>query len=191
MLIDVDSDDALSTAPIGFTADGKSLYLLSSVDANASRLLRVDLADLKTVVLAEDPQYDVSGVMSNPDTKEIQMVSFTKARTENVVIDPTIADDIAAIEQIQSGDFTFLGRDHADRTWLVAFTVDDGPVAYYAWDRETRQATFLFHHQPALSEYTLANMEPFSFTARDGLEIHGYLTFPPGVERRGGHPATD
>ena len=183
MLIDVDSDDALSTAPIGFTADGKSLYLLSSVDANASRLLRVDVADLKTVVLAEDPQYDVSGVMSNPDTKEIQMVSFTKARTENVVIDPSIADDIAGIEQIQPGDFTFLGRDHADRTWLVAFTVDDGPVAYYAWDRETRQATFLFHHQPALSEYTLASMEPFSFTARDGLEIHGYLTFPPGVDR--------
>ncbi len=184
MLIDVDSDDALSTAPIGFTADGKSLYLLSSVDANASRLLRVDVADLKTVVLAEDPQYDVSGVMSNPDTKEIQMVSFTKARTENVVIDPSIADDIAGIEQIQPGDFTFLGRDHADRTWLVAFTVDDGPVAYYAWDRETRQATFLFHHQPALSKYTLASMEPFSFTARDGLEIHGYLTFPPGVDRR-------
>ena len=183
MLIDVDSDDALSTAPIGFTADGKSLYLLSSVDANASRLLRVDLADLKTAVLAEDPQYDVSGVMSNPDTKEIQMVSFTKARTENVVIDPSIADDIAGIEQIQPGDFTFLGRDHADRTWLVAFTVDDGPVAYYAWDRKTRQATFLFHHQTALSEYTLASMEPFSFTARDGLEIHGYLTFPPGVDR--------
>ncbi|HZI39655.1 MAG TPA: S9 family peptidase [Acidimicrobiia bacterium] len=184
MLIDVDSDDALSTAPIGFTADGKSLYLLSSVDANASRLLRVDLSDLKTVVLAEDPQYDVSGVMSNPDTREIQMVSFTKARTENVVIDPSVADDIAAIEQIQPGDFTFLGRDHADRTWLVAFTVDDGPVAYYAFDRQTRQATFLFHHQPALSEYTLAGMEPFSFTARDGLEIHGYLTFPPGVDRR-------
>jgi dipeptidyl aminopeptidase/acylaminoacyl peptidase len=185
VLLDVDSDDALSTAPIGFTADGNSLYLLSSVDANASRLLRVDLnEDLTTTVLAEDPQYDVSGVMSNPDTKEIQMVSFSKARTEHVVIDPSIADDIEAIQQIQPGDFTFLGRDHADRTWLVAFTVDDGPVAYYAWDRETRQATFLFHHQPALSEYTLANMEPFSFTARDGLEIHGYLTFPSGVERR-------
>jgi dipeptidyl aminopeptidase/acylaminoacyl peptidase len=183
MLIDVNSDDALSTAPIGFTADGHSLYLLSSVDANASRLLRVDLSDLTTVVLAEDPQYDVSGVMSNPDTKEIQMVSFTKARTEHVVIDPSIADDVAAIGQIQPGDFTFLGRDHADRTWLIAFTVDDGPVAYYAWDRQTGKATFLFHHQPALSQYTLANMEPFSFTARDGLEIHGYLTFPPGIER--------
>jgi len=28
-------------------------------------------------------------------------------------------------------------------------------------------------------------MEPFQFTARDGLVIHGYLTFPPGAPRRG------
>jgi dipeptidyl aminopeptidase/acylaminoacyl peptidase len=184
VFLEVDSDDALGTAPIGFTADGNSLYLLSSVDANASRLLRVDLASAVATVLTEDPQYDVSGVMSNPDTKEIQMVSFAKARTENVVLDASIAADMEAIAAIQPGDFSFLGRDHADRTWLLAFTVDDGPVAYYAWDRESQQATFLFHHQPALSQYTLAHMEPFSFTARDGLEIHGYLTFPPEVERR-------
>jgi dipeptidyl aminopeptidase/acylaminoacyl peptidase len=184
VFLEVDSDDALGTAPIGFTADGNSLYLLSSVDANASRLLRVDLVSGVATVLASDPQYDVSGVMSNPDTKEIQMVSFTKARTEHVVLDPSIAADIEAISAIQPGDLTFLGRDHADRTWLVAFTVDDGPVAYYAWDRESQKATFLFHHQRALSQYTLSPMEPFSFTARDGLEIHGYLTFPVGVERR-------
>jgi dipeptidyl aminopeptidase/acylaminoacyl peptidase len=184
VFLEVDSDDALGTAPIGFTADGNSLYLLSSVDANASRLLRVDLTSGVATVLAEDPKYDVGGVMSHPDTKEIQMVSFTKARTEHVVLDPTIADDIEAIGAIQPGDMTFLGRDHADRTWLVAFTVDDGPVAYYAWDREAKKSTFLFHHQPALSGYTLASMEPFSFTARDGLEIHGYLTFPTGAERR-------
>jgi len=184
VFLEVDSDDALGTAPIGFTEDGNSLYLLSSVDANASRLLQVDLVSGVANVLAEDPQYDVSAVMTNPDTREIQMVSFTKARTEHVVLDPTIADDMEAIQRIQPGDFTFLGRDHADRTWLLGFTVDDGPVAYYAWDREEKKATFLFHHQPALSQYTLAHMEPFSFTARDGLEIHGYLTFPPGVERR-------
>src|SRR2546423_4796471 len=184
VLLEVDSDDALGTAPIGFTADGNSLYLLSSVDANASRLLRVDLSSAVATVIAEDSRYDVSGVMSNPDTREIQMVSFTRARVEHVVIDRSIIDDMNEIGAIQGGDFTFLGRDHADRTWLLGFTVDDGPVAYYAWDRETRKATFLFHHQPALSQYTLPPMEPFAFDARDGLEIQGYLTFPPQVERR-------
>ena len=43
--------------------------LLSSVDANASRLLQVDLASGGRTVLAEDPQYDVGGVMSHPDTR--------------------------------------------------------------------------------------------------------------------------
>jgi dipeptidyl aminopeptidase/acylaminoacyl peptidase len=28
-------------------------------------------------------------------------------------------------------------------------------------------------------------MEPFSFTSRDGLTVHGYLTFPPGLPREG------
>lgn len=184
-VLQVDSEDALSTGPVAFTADGGSLYLLSSVEANASRLLRLHLASGRQEVLAEDARYDVGGIMLHPDTREVQMVSFTRARTEHVVLDPAIEADVKGIRAIQAGDFGFAGRDHADRTWLVAFTVDDGPISYYAWDREARTATFLFHHQPALSRYRLAPMEPFSFRARDGLELHGYLTFPVGTERRG------
>jgi dipeptidyl aminopeptidase/acylaminoacyl peptidase len=183
-LLSVGTEDALSTGPVAFTADGNSLYMTSSLEANAARLVRVDLVTGATEVLAEDAHYDVSDVMIHPDDRRIQMVSFTRARQEHEVLDPTIAADVEAIEKIHDGDMSFLGRDHADRTWLVAFVPDDGPVSYYTWDREARSPTFLFEHQPALSRYTLASMEPFSFTARDGLTIHGYLTFPPGAERR-------
>src|SRR2546421_7046183 len=184
LVLSIDSDDALGTGPVGFTVDGGGLYLLASVDANASRLLLLDLNSGEAKVLAEDPRYDVGGIMVNPATRQVEMVSFNRARVEHQVLDPAIADDVDGIRAIQPGDFSLVGRDHADRTWLVAFTVDDGPVSYYAWDRETQAATFLFVHQPALAQYRLASMEPFSFTARDGLEIHGYLTFPPGVERQ-------
>ena len=184
LVLSIDSDDALGTGPVGFTADGGGLYLLASVDANASRLVLLDLNSGEAKVLAEDPRYDVGGIMLNPDTRQVQMVSFNRARVEHQVLDPTIQDDVDGIRAIQPGDFSLVGRDHADCTWLVAFTVDNGPVSYYAWDRESKMATFLFVHQPALAQYQLASMEPFSFTARDGLEIHGYLTFPPGVERR-------
>jgi dipeptidyl aminopeptidase/acylaminoacyl peptidase len=184
LVLSIDSDDALGTGPVGFTADGGGLYLLASVDANASRLVLLDLNSGEAKVLAEDPRYDVGGIMLNPDTRQVQMVSFNRARVEHQVLDPTIAADVDGIRAIQPGDFSLVGRDHADRTWLVAFTVADGPVSYYAWDRDSKAATFLFVHQPALAQYQLASMEPFSFTARDGLEIHGYLTFPPGVERR-------
>ena len=181
----VGSEDALNTGPIGFDGDGSGLYLLSSVDANASRLIRLDLAGGASEVLAEDPRYDVGGLLLHPDTRAVQMVSFIRARTEHVVLDPEIAADVEGIAAIQPGDWTLVGRDHADATWLVAFSVDNGPVAYWAWDRSRREATFMFHHQPALSDYQLSEMEPFSFRARDDLEIHGYLSFPVGVERSG------
>jgi dipeptidyl aminopeptidase/acylaminoacyl peptidase len=37
---------------------------------------------------------------------------------------------------------------------------------------------------PDLVKYTFARMQPISFTARDGLTIHGYLTLPVSVEPR-------
>jgi dipeptidyl aminopeptidase/acylaminoacyl peptidase len=66
----------------------------------------------------------------------------------------------------------------------VGFDTDTGPSAFYAFDRSTRSGRFLFHTRPALTGYQLAPRDPISFTARDGLTIHGYVSFPPGVERR-------
>ncbi|MGD0557532.1 MAG: prolyl oligopeptidase family serine peptidase, partial [Streptosporangiaceae bacterium] len=75
--------------------------------------------------------------------------------------------------------------DEADRTWLVAFTTDTGPVPFFSYDRTERRGSLLFVHQPSLEKYDLAPMEPFQFTARDGLTVHGYLTFPVGAPREG------
>jgi dipeptidyl aminopeptidase/acylaminoacyl peptidase len=65
----------------------------------------------------------------------------------------------------------------------VGFTKDDGPIPYYAYSRDTKEATFLFVHRPELEKYTLADMEPISFKSRDGLTIEGYITYPPGIPR--------
>jgi dipeptidyl aminopeptidase/acylaminoacyl peptidase len=184
-LLTVPAEDALTTDPVAFSADGRSLLLVSSVGSETARLARIDLATGAQQVLAEDREADISGVRIHPDTREPQLVVVLKDRSEYVVLDPAIADDVAAIRALHHGDPNFVSHDDADATWLVAFTNDSGPVPFYAYDRASRQASFLFEHQPALSQYTLAPMEPFSFTARDGLTIHGYVTFPPDGPRTG------
>jgi len=70
------------------------------------------------------------------------------------------------------GDLAMIDRDNADATWLVSYTEDDGPVHYAAWNRADKQVTDLFDHQPALSNYRLAHMEPFAFSTRDGMVIY-------------------
>lgn len=180
-----ESQDALTSGPAGFTKDGKHLYLTDSRDVNAARLIKADVRTGDMVeVLAEDPVYDVGGVMTNPDTYEIEAVSFEKDRNEWSILDDAIKDDFDAIVGIDEGDFFITSRDNADKTWIVGFTKDNGPVPYYAFDRATNQATFLFHHRQALNDYTLARMEPISFNARDGRTVHGYLTSPPGAGSR-------
>ena len=49
-----------------------------------------------TEVLAEDPEADVSDVRIDPDTREPQIVTFTKARSEYRVLDPSVAGHLAA-----------------------------------------------------------------------------------------------
>ncbi len=182
-LLAVGQEDALSTQPVCFGRDGSELYVITSRDANAGRLVRLPLDGGEPTVVAEDPTFDVAGVVVHPDRREVQMVGFLEERLRWHVLDAGVADDVDVIRALHPGDFSFVGRDDADSTWLVAFTADDGPVSYYSYDRRERRGSFLFHHQPALSRYTLAAMEPFSYTARDGLEVHGYLTFPPGGQR--------
>ncbi|HEY7199613.1 MAG TPA: S9 family peptidase [Candidatus Dormibacteraeota bacterium] len=177
-------EDALGVGPLGFSADGSSLLMLSSKDANTSRLLRLGL-DGSHQVIFEDAEYDVVGVMTDPDTHEPQMVTVLRDRAQQVVLDQAIAADVERLRALHPGDLSLSGHDHANRTWLAAFTADDGPIAYYLYDRTSGQAQFLFTQRPELERQTLARMEPFSFTARDGLTVHGYLTFPPGLERSG------
>jgi dipeptidyl aminopeptidase/acylaminoacyl peptidase len=183
-ILEVGQADALTTHPLAFAKDGRRLLALSSSGADTSRLVWLDCADGSQSVVAEDPAYDVAGALLDPDTNDPLVAIVQRDRLGYTVLDATVAGDVERLRELEDGDLEFAGRDNADRIWLVGYSRDDGPIRYHAFDRRFGEATFLFEHQPALSGYELARMEPFSFTARDGLEIHGYLTFPPAQERR-------
>jgi dipeptidyl aminopeptidase/acylaminoacyl peptidase len=182
-LLTIPAEDVTSSDVVSFSGDGRSLVMISAAGADTGRLTRVDLATGATTVLAEDPEADVAGAVLDPDTRDPQIVMILKDRMTYVVLDPSVEDDLKAIRGLHPGDPMFLGRDEADQTWLVGFTVDAGSITFYMYDRPSKSGRLLFEARPALSSYTLAAMEPFSFTARDGLEIHGYVTFPPGQGR--------
>ncbi len=175
------SEDAFGGA-VGFSPDNKAVWLISSNGANTYRLVEADLATGKQKVLAEDPQYDVSGVMVHPKTKKLEAVSFVRARTEWQVIDPAVRADFDALRKVRDGDFSVTSRDLADKTWIVVYDLDNAPVTFYTYDRGTKQASKLFTNRPALEKFTLAKMQPISYKSRDGLTIYGYVTLPAGKE---------
>ncbi|MDJ0747497.1 MAG: S9 family peptidase [Xenococcaceae cyanobacterium MO_167.B27] len=168
--------------PRGFSFDGKILYLDASHDANAARLLALDLATKEETVIAEDSQYDVLNVIIHPTERHIQAVAFYQDKLQWQVIDPSIEEDVKEIAQIRSGEVYPVSRDLADRKWLIAYVTDDGPVYYYVYDRADSSSTLLFSNRPELEELPLVSIKPISYSARDGLTIHGYLTLPEGKD---------
>ena len=185
----VDPDDFVIniTGPLRFTGDNRRVWFSSVQGSDTARLVTVDLESGDFDVVAEHPDRDLVwyDVVLHPRTAEAQLVPFATDRFEYRVVDQGLAGDLQALREASTGDLKLVSRDDDDRVWLVVDIHDSGPARYSLWDRSARRLTFLFKDQPALAGYELASMEPFSFVSRDGLTVHGFLTFPPGVERRG------
>jgi len=167
---------------VSFSQDGKTLYIVGSHDANAERLLSLNLETREETVIAYDEQYDVGDVLIHPTKRHVEAVSFYKDQEEWQILDDAIAQDFDTIRQFHEGEFGIASRDLADQNWIVGYVTDDGPVYYYHYHRNKQHFEFLFTNQPELEDLSLAKMEPISYQARDGLTIHGYLTKPVGLE---------
>lgn len=177
-------EDNFTCHVLGFSGDGEVLYLVDSRGFSAGRLVRLDLNSGEKQVLAEDPNFDVVSVLMHPETGAPQIAFWIREKKEYQILDKSMEADVAAIEKDLGKNFMITSRDNADWFWTLRVESDTAPVAYYLYDRKNHQSRFLFEHQPELRRYRLAQMEPFSFTARDGLVIHGYLTFPIGKNRK-------
>ena len=169
-------------SPYGFSKDGKTLYLSASHDANAARLLALDLATKQETVIAEDSQYDISRIIAHPTERHIQAVAFYRDKLEWQIIDPAVVEDAKEIASVRPGEVKPVSGDLANQKWLIAYVTDDGPIYYYVYDRALKYSTLLFSNNPELEDLPLVTMKPIAYSARDGLIIHGYLTVPQSLK---------
>ncbi len=171
--------------PVRMTRDGSGIYLNSTLGANTSRLVRVDIETGEETVLASDPLCDAGSVFFDEATVLPRAVTFTHLRRRIEILDPSIVPDYDFLRTFAEGDFFVSSSDHADSTWIVGYFSTSNPVSYYLYDRSTRSAEFLFSAVPALEGYELAGVRPLLIPARDGLELPSYLTLPAGVDTTG------
>ena len=69
-------------------------------------------------------------------------------------------------------------------TVVVAVDGPKKPLTYYLLDRTTHNAQVIASSYPGLDAADLGEMKPYPYKARDGLDIHSYLTLPPGSAGR-------
>jgi dipeptidyl aminopeptidase/acylaminoacyl peptidase len=170
--------------PLGFSKDGRQLFLKSSVSRDTICVVAMDIESGREREIAAMDGFDAEEVLIHPVRREVDAVAFAPARREWVVSNIALRADFDALARTDEGDLGVVSRDLADSKWIVAFTSPHRPIRYHVWDRESKSSMFLFSHLPELETYELAEARPIKYRARDGMEIHGYLTIPRGVDPR-------
>lgn len=169
---------------LGFTSDGKALYVETSLGADTTRLVTLQLSDGAETEIFHDPRVDLGGALFHPTDYRLQAVAVEPERLEWTVLDPSMKEDFAVLAKSCPGDFEVVSRDDADRLWVVFYNNDSRPPCFYLYDRETKKTEFLFSTRPQLEGLDLGAMTPVSIPARDGLTLKGYLTLPAGKKEK-------
>lgn len=186
----VPPEDSLTTSPLGFNKQGDTLYLLDSRERDTTALKAVDPASGDQKVLAESDKADIDGAIFHPTRHTPQAVSHTYTRTEWQVLDPQIQGDLDYLKTVADGEAQVTSRTLDDKWWTVAYSLDDGPVRYYLYDRPAKKAEFLFTSDSTLENLPLVKMHDVVIPSADGLSLVSYLSLPPGSDPDGdGRPA--
>ena len=166
----------------GFSSDNQSIYLFTSLNGNTIRLLKVSLQTGETSLVAEDPQHDLSGMMMNPVTYELEAIGLEKERPDYIVLDASLKPDFQHLSETFQTPFSIISRDLANENLVVASLSDQRPTNYYLFHRNNKSLEFLFNSKSSLLDHQLSEMKPISFLARDGMKLYGYLTLPVGKD---------
>jgi len=184
-LLTIPFEDAPSSEPVAFDADGRTFLMLDSTGRDRAALVRVDAYSAAKTVLGESTRADVVDVWLDPATNAPEAYAAEYLRREWRAIDPGAQADLDFLDAQLTGDFIVTSRSADDARWIV---VEEGPTTparsylYERGDAANRRLTQLFRHRPALDQAALQPMTPVEIEARDGLTLVSYLTLPIGAD---------
>ena len=172
--------------PLFFTFDNKNLYVASNIGRDKEAIYEYDVKNRKTIkLLYEHSDVDVNSLMKSDKRKKITGTYYYTEKLHYNFFDEEREQLQAELEKRLPGYEVRVYSMSKDETKVLVRTYSDRSLgAYYYLNRDTNDFKKLVDVSSWLNEDELSEMKPVSYTSRDGLTIHGYLTLPKGVKAK-------
>ena len=170
-----------STSPLLVTEDNKiyvhyspdggpyGIYLMDPTTQKYEQVYRHELVDADPM---SDRDGNIYGVRVMPDFPMFESIDDTHPMSQLT----------RSLQNTFPESTPFLTNATADGSLVLTAVIKDNKTPeYYLYDRQKKQLSLLFDALPWIDDAKLAQMRPIKVTARDGLELHGYLSVPPGT----------
>lgn len=167
--------------------DPNIVYATSNIGRDKSAAVRYDLVNKKEIeLLYEDKDVDVSGIGYSRKRKTPTAVFYTKDKTEYKFLNKESEERRAEMRKLFDKDLEFgiASMNKNEDKFLIVTYDDKTSGSYYYYDRTTKKLDKIADISPWLNRGDMADMKPISYTSRDGVTIHGYLTLPKGGQAK-------
>ena len=189
--------------PISFDIDNKTILgvgqavkkdgsIINETDTNALWAMDYDTEQYVEMIY-HDPDFDISSPLQGDNTLNLWFdetgdglfgFSYQADKPVDVFFDGYFQSVKKSLEAVFPGERISLSDWSQDLSkFLVNVRSDTNPGASYMFDINKGSLSLISDFAPWMKDYKLAKMEPFTYTARDGLKLHGYITLPPNYQK--------
>lgn len=175
-------DDVFGISGFDYGNANKNIaYVSTNLDSDKARLILYDFKNNKIVKeVFSNPDYDATGMSrSRKRNYEIDFFSYEGEKSVTIPVSATYKKLHAKMEkQFPGMEFGIVDYDDNETQYLIIVSSDKLYGTYYTYDVTKDEFKLLYDLMPQLKPEDMAEMRPITFTSRDGLTIHGYITLP-------------
>lgn len=178
----ITTDFRTSIIPLFFDfEEDHILYVASNLGRDKTVIRQLDCHTGKEVgdIIYENEEVDVQGLNYSRKNKRLTSISYYTDKLHRVILD----EEMDQLQKDLSAHFkgleTRIVSQNKDETKFIIRTFSDVNMgAYYLYDKEEHAIMELCRIGYWLEDGELNPMSSIRFMARDGMNIHGYLTIP-------------
>lgn len=171
--------------PVAFDSSNKRVFFEVSDDGEPARLVLEDPESGKQELVARNENVSSAQYLFSSDGRSLLAVGYWDGMPYYEFVDkehPETKTYAGLINAFPDHAVRFGGISRDGKLVLLRTFSDVDPGAYYLFNRATGRAQFLLASMEWIKPAQMSPMQPFSFKARDGQVVHGYITIPRGSD---------
>jgi dipeptidyl aminopeptidase/acylaminoacyl peptidase len=170
--------------PIGFNRDDTAAYFTCPASGGFG-ICQWDPAKQSLTPVWSNPHVEADGLLRGMADHSILGVSFMDGRTGTALFDGSSTDAqtlLALMKQLPGESVLFVSGTRDGSLSVVLAQADADPGTFMLYDAKARKLTPLLARMSWIHPEQMATKQPFDFAARDGMKLHGFVSYPPGLE---------
>ena len=170
--------------PLTFDESGSSLLFLDDKDSDIQGLFKLDIDSGKKTLLYRDDKVDITDVEFNLDRSNAYALRIDPDYPTYVMLDKKSEEAKVfrfLLKTFPGYKINITSQSRDGNLWMIYANNDRSAGSYYLYNKKTNKFALLFSNFSNLKQSELSESIPIQFSASDGVNVSGYITYPVGI----------